>query len=58
LLVFVFIGFADPVIEKTDGPELKFEQANHNYGTAYVDSMPNTKLAIPLPIPEANPYVE
>ena len=58
LLVFVFIGYAsDPVIEKTEGPVLKFEQPNHNYGTAYVDSMPNTKLAIPFTNSGSQPLV-
>ncbi len=46
-LLVSFLGYAsDPVQNKTQGPELKFEQPVHNYGTAYVDSMPNTKLAI------------
>ncbi len=48
-LLISFLGYAsDPVKDKTQGPELKFETSAHNYGTTYVDSMPNTKLAIPF----------
>ncbi len=58
LLLISFMGFAsDPVVEKTNGPELKFDNPAHNYGTAYVDSMPNTKLAIPFTNSGSQPLV-
>lgn len=34
--------------DKKVGPMLKFTNKNHDYGTVYVDSMPNTKLDIPF----------
>jgi hypothetical protein len=58
LLLVTFIGFAsDPVVDKTQGPELKFDNPAHNYGTAYVDSMPNTKLAIPFTNSGSQPLI-
>ena len=47
MLLVVMVGFAsDPEKEKPTGPELTFDQPNYNYGTVYVDSMPDTKLEI------------
>ncbi len=43
LFVFSISGFAD---DKPNGPQLSFTTPQHNYGTAYVDEMPDTKLAI------------
>lgn len=42
-LLASFIGFAS---NRADGPELKFDKQQHDYGTVYVDEMPETKLAI------------
>ncbi len=32
--------------EEKNGPKLTFEPSSHNYGTVYVDEMPNTNLDI------------
>ncbi len=45
LLLFSFALNAHNDDEKT-GPLLKFANKNHDYGTVYVDEMPNTKLDI------------
>ncbi|MFO7873915.1 MAG: DUF1573 domain-containing protein [Bacteroidales bacterium] len=43
LLLFVSVTvFADD----KEGPKLEFEKERHDYGTVYVDSMPETKLDI------------
>lgn len=45
LLSFSLTGFSQ---EKTEvkGPQLTFDNPNHDYGTAFVDEMPETKLDI------------
>lgn len=42
-LLASFIGFAS---NRSDGPELKFDKQQHDYGTVYVDEMPETKMSI------------
>lgn len=45
ILFATFIGFAANNNE-ADGPQLSFDKPQHDYGTVYVDEMPETKLAI------------
>ncbi len=43
ILMFMFMTVA---ADEKKGPQLKFENNRHDYGTVYVDDMPETKLAI------------
>ena len=42
LTILVMVAYAS----EKKGPELTFENSRHDYGTVYVDDMPETKLAI------------
>jgi hypothetical protein len=58
LLMAVAIVYAsDPEQDKPAGPQLKFDQPAYNYGTAYVDSMPDTKLEIPFSNSGSQPLI-
>lgn len=49
--VFSFIGVLALLVfavyaEDKKGPQLEFEKSRHDYGTIYLDDMPETKMAI------------
>ena len=46
LLGMLLFVFASLQAEEKKGPQFKFENDRHDYGTVYLDDMPETKLAI------------
>ena len=46
LLFFLVLPFANANDNEKKGPQLTFEESMHDYGTVYVDDLPETKLEI------------